>query len=140
MLGLGCGARSYTRRLHYSTDYAVSSTAIHEIIADYLHRPDEQFARADYGCEITDPESRRRWVIKSLFRTSGLDRGQYLSAFGADALDDFPQLENLAAQGYFDVTTDRVRPTPLGLEWSDALGPALFSDSVKTLMAGFALR
>jgi oxygen-independent coproporphyrinogen-3 oxidase len=140
MLGLGCGARSYTRQLHYSTDYAVSSTGVREIIADYLERTDEQLAHADYGCEVSEAEHRRRWLIKSLFRASGLDRGEYLSAFGADALDDFPQLTSLAAENYFRVTENRICPTPLGLEWSDALGPMLFSDSIKTLMAGFALR
>lgn len=38
MVGLGCGARSYTRGLHYSLDYAVGPKGIKGIIADYLAR------------------------------------------------------------------------------------------------------
>ena len=34
MIGLGCGARSYTRSLHYSLDYAVQPKSEKEIIAD----------------------------------------------------------------------------------------------------------
>src|SRR5262249_2986370 len=32
MVGLGCGARSYTRGLHYSTEYAVRGRGVREIL------------------------------------------------------------------------------------------------------------
>ena len=38
MVGLGCGARSYTRGLHYSREYAVGAAAIRGILADYCAR------------------------------------------------------------------------------------------------------
>ena len=60
MVGLGCGARSYTRALHYSTDYAVAASAVREVIADYAARDEATFAFADYGCELDDAEQRRR--------------------------------------------------------------------------------
>lgn len=140
MVGLGCGARSYTRRLHYSTDYAVGRAGVREIVADYLGRDDRQFAHADYGVDVSDAEHRRRWLIKSLFRAAGFGRSAYRTAFGSDVLDDFPPLATLVDGGYIEVDGDRVRPTPLGLEWSDALGPALFSDAVRASMDEFQLR
>ena len=36
MIGLGCGARSYTSGLHYSFDYAVDMHQIRGIIDDYV--------------------------------------------------------------------------------------------------------
>jgi oxygen-independent coproporphyrinogen III oxidase len=140
MIGLGCGARSYTRRLHYSSEFAVGAAGVREIIASYVSRSAEQFDLVDYGCEISDAEYRRRWVIKSLFRASGLDRAVFGSLFGVDVLDEFRELLALAETGYLNVDAGSIRPTPLGLEWSDALGPMLFSDAVKETMAEFQLR
>jgi oxygen-independent coproporphyrinogen-3 oxidase len=140
MIGLGCGARSYTRRLHYSTDYAVGQTGVREIIADYLNRSDRQFATVDYGVQVSDAEHRRRWVIKSLFRTAGFSRGDYHAGFGTEALDDFPELSTMADAGHLDITTETIHPTPAGLELSDALAPALFSNDVKATMSEFELR
>src|SRR5205823_596337 len=39
MVGVGCGARSYTRALHYATEYAVRAAGIREILTDYIARP-----------------------------------------------------------------------------------------------------
>ena len=46
MVGLGCGARSYTRRLHYSLDYAVTPKSVKAIIADYVSQGRDDFAHA----------------------------------------------------------------------------------------------
>jgi oxygen-independent coproporphyrinogen-3 oxidase len=140
MVGLGCGARSYTSTLHYSTDYAVGATGVREIIDHYLGRTDAQFRQVDYGCELDAEERKRRWVIKSLFRAVGLDRHEYRRQFGQDVLDGLANLQRFAEQGYIVATTDRLQPTQAGLEWSDALGPMLFSDRVKATMAEFELR
>ena len=45
MIGLGCGARSYTSGLHYSFDYAVDMREIRGIIDDYVSRPAADFGR-----------------------------------------------------------------------------------------------
>ena len=130
MIGLGCGARSYAGQLHYSTDYAVGSAGVREIIASYLGRSDGEFRHADYGCEIGMEDQRRRWVIKSLLRASGFDLSDYRRAFGTACLEDFPELSTLIDAGYAQESGSRVRPTAKGLEWSDAIGPSLFSDRV----------
>ncbi|HKB46404.1 MAG TPA: STM4012 family radical SAM protein, partial [Ktedonobacterales bacterium] len=46
MVGLGCGARSYTRTHHYSAEYAVGSAGVRAILQDYIARPVEWFAAA----------------------------------------------------------------------------------------------
>ena len=43
MIGLGCGARSYARELHYSSEYAVGACGIHEIIASFIETHGFQF-------------------------------------------------------------------------------------------------
>jgi oxygen-independent coproporphyrinogen-3 oxidase len=130
MVGIGCGARSYTRALHYSTDYAVAATAVREIIADYAARPPDAFAVADYGYELDETEQRRRWIIKSLLRTEGMDLMAYQRHFGTNAQDDLPALEMLEDAGYVECAGRFLRPTPDGLERSDAIGPWLGSDAV----------
>ena len=140
MVGLGCGARSYTRTLHYSTEYAVGAGGVGEIISRFVRRTDEDFDSADYGCELDAEEQRRRWMIKSLFRSTGVVRAEYARAFGADVIEDFPELLSLVEAGYFSADAERVRPTASGLERSDSLGPMLFSEDVRSMMAGFELR
>jgi oxygen-independent coproporphyrinogen-3 oxidase len=79
-------------------------------------------------------------VIKSLFRSVGLDQAAYRAAFGDEVFSDFPELVPLVAAGLFVETDDQLLPTAAGLERSDALGPMLFSERVKASMAEFDLR
>ena len=60
MVGLGCGARSYTRGLHYALDYAVAPKGIKAIVADYLARGDDEFGVADLGFATVDLHRRER--------------------------------------------------------------------------------
>jgi oxygen-independent coproporphyrinogen III oxidase len=140
MVGLGCGARSYTRALHYSSDYAVGAVGVREIIGNYLAKDDAAFGVADYGCELDDVEQRRRWVIKSLLRVDGLDRAAYRDRFVTDALEDLPELGELRELGLANVTDDDVRLSDAGLERGDAIGPWLYSARVQETMSSFALR
>ena len=140
MIGLGCGARSYTSALHYSSEYAVGSAGVREIIDDYLTKDDGAFDLADYGCELDASEQRRRWVIKSLLRAEGLDLASYERHFGSQASDDVPELAPLRDAGLVESRGNRLVPTPAGLERSDAIGPWLYSESVRQGMADFELR
>ena len=71
MVGLGCGARSYTRALHYSGEYAVGATGVREILAAYfakaanLVNTDDAFDFVDYGFRLDGvatetPQTQRR--------------------------------------------------------------------------------
>ncbi len=140
MVGLGCGARSYTRGLHYADDWAVSSTSVKGIIAEWVQRPPQSFASAQYGIALHEAEQRRRYLIQSLAIRSGLPRGDYRRRFGSDPIEDFPQLQQLVRHGLVSVSDETVLPTASGLAWADAVGPWLYSDEVVERMEGFVLR
>ncbi|WP_043616558.1 STM4012 family radical SAM protein [Nonomuraea candida] len=137
MVGLGCGARSYTSGLHYSFEYAVGARHVRSIIDDYVAQTD--FGTANVGFALSPDERRRRHLIQSLLQAEGLARRAYADRFGADVLDDFP-LDDLPMKefaGWLSVTDETVRLTPEGLAHSDAIGPALFSPRVRALMDGY---
>jgi oxygen-independent coproporphyrinogen-3 oxidase len=139
MVGLGCGARSYTQALHYSNDYAVGNAGVREIITRYC-AADETFDRVDYGCELDEGEQRRRYVIKSLLRVEGLDLAAYRSRFGGSARTHFPELQQLLDRNFIAETNDKLTPTAAGVERSDGIGPFLYSTSVRRTMQTFELR
>jgi oxygen-independent coproporphyrinogen-3 oxidase len=137
MVGLGCGARSYTTALHYSYDYAVSVRGVRAVLDDYLGRHD--FAHAEFGYALDAAEQRRRWLVKTLLRCDGVDRAQWRRRFGDDLLDAFPWAE-LQARGWLDVGPDRVVLTDEGLARADLIGPWLVSDAVRARMLEYELR
>ena len=134
-VGLGCGARSYTRALHYAFEWAADQATIRDILRAYVDTPAEGFATARHGAWVTPDEQRRRYVIKSVLRVEGLSRASYRGFFGTDAVDDLPEIAALAAAGLMTVDADAVRPTTAGLELSDAIGPYLYSPAVRGRMA-----
>lgn len=147
MIGLGAGARSYTCRLHYATEYAVRPKPVRAIIADYLARPTEAFDRADYGFVLDDDETRRRFIIQGLLHETGLDFMAYQAHFGTDARADFPELADLVTLALavpwpnepFE-TAMGLRLSTRGLECSDIIGPWLYSPAVTRRSADFAAR
>lgn len=140
MVGLGCGARSYTRALHYASEYAVGARGIKAILADYVARPSEAFSFADYGFELDEDEQRRRYLIQSLLTRDGLDPTAYTRHFGSMAIDDFPQLHELIEPGLMTLSEERWRLTDEGIERSDAIGPWLYSEPVRQRMKEYAWR
>ena len=143
MIGLGSGARSYTNQLHYSTEYAVKSKAVLGIIHDFIGRGAEQYGQVDFGFELSEDDQRRRFVILSLLQTEGLCRDSYRSRFqagGNDALDDLPELLDLVVNGLAEVNNDRIVLTESGLEYSDAIGPWLYSQTVQSRMEAYECR
>lgn len=137
MVGLGCGSRSYTSRLHYSFDYAVNATEVRRIVDDYVGTQD--FTRAEVGRWMGPEESRRRHLVQSLLQAEGLAVAGYRERFGSTPAEDFPvELAGFAARGWLaDGAGQRLVLSPEGLAHSDAVGPALFSAEVRALMAGY---
>ncbi|MFG1665247.1 STM4012 family radical SAM protein [Streptomyces sp. Y7] len=137
MIGLGCGARSYTSDLHYSFDYAVGMHEIRGIIDDYVATTD--FARAEVGYRMDPHEARRRHLLQSLLQAEGLPVDDYRARFGTTPLDDFgAELHRLADRGWLaEPTSAHLRLTPEGLAHSDAVGPDLFSPAVRAAMAAY---
>lgn len=137
MIGLGCGARSYTADVHYSFDYAVGMHEIRGIIDDYVATTD--FARAEVGYRMDPHEARRRHLLQSLLQAEGLPVDDYQARFGTEPLDDFgAELHGLADRGWLaEPTAAHLRLTPEGLAHSDAIGPELFSSAVRAAMAAY---
>lgn len=140
MLGLGAGARSYTKSLHYSTEYAVGRTGVAEIIGDYTRRTARDHHHAVYGCLLPPDEQRRRHVIKSLLRLPGLDLRDYAATFGASPLDDYPDLGQLVDHGLATCSATHLTLTAAGLERSDTIGPWLSSPRMAARIDTFQLR
>lgn len=140
MVGLGCGARSYTRTTHYSSEYAVGQKGIRAIIADYVNRPTEHFASAHYGFTLDEAEQRRRYAIKSVLHGDGLEWAAYHAYFGTHATDDLPLLIDLIQRGWATNDGAVLRLTETGMEWSDTIGPWLYSGAVNQLMQAYDLQ
>jgi oxygen-independent coproporphyrinogen-3 oxidase len=136
-VGLGCGSRSYTAGLHYSHDYAVSVRGVRAVLDEYLTRPD--YGHAEYGFVLDEEERRRRWLVKTLLRTEGVDRRVWTQRFGDDLVGAF-DLASLQDRGWLDADPGRVRLTDEGMAHSDAIGPWLVSDPVRSRMAEYELR
>ncbi|MEJ1241949.1 STM4012 family radical SAM protein [Chryseolinea sp. T2] len=141
MVGLGSGARSYTRRIHYSSEYAVGRKGVMDIINHYTHETDEAFSFAHYGICLNNEEQKRRYMIKSLLHGDGLNEARYRNMFTTDVMTDFPQLPQLLDAGMAYVTgDDEVKLTMAGMELSDSIGPWLYSEDVYGLMNVYELR
>ncbi len=139
MVGLGCGARSYTRSLHYSSEYAVSASGVRTILADYIRRSAATFAAAHYGIALDAEEQRRRYIIQSLLQVEGLAFAAYWQRFGSAALSDLPMLAELEQHGLATTTSERLRLNDAGIERSDTIGPWLYTRPVRESMAEFEL-
>jgi oxygen-independent coproporphyrinogen III oxidase len=140
MVGLGCGARSYTRSLHYSNDYAVGDREIRQILELYISSPDSAFDVANYGIELDLEEQQRRFILLLLMSDEGLDCGAYSDRFGSDVITDFPELGLLIEWQMVQVKDSVLYLTPLGLERSDAIAPWLFSEKVNQSMQAYQLK
>lgn len=140
MIGLGCGARSYTTSVHYSDDWAVSAPEVKSILNGWVDRTAEDFSQAAYGVELDDYEQRTRYVLKSVLQVGGLSKAAYRARFGGEAASDWPELAALVTHGLLTEDEAGWTPTPFGLERGDQFGPWLYSAPVRTAMRGFQIR
>jgi oxygen-independent coproporphyrinogen-3 oxidase len=135
MIGLGCGARSYTTNVHYSSEWAVGARGVRGIIDRYIARSDEEFAVANYGFVLDEAEQRRRWLILSLLSDEGLDLAAYRARFAAEP----DVLGELAEHGWVTRDAETFRLTAEGLARADMIGPYLFTEAVHQRMATYEL-
>ena len=139
-LGLGCGARSATAALHYSSEYAVGRAGIREILAAYLDRSPESFGAAHFGVILSPQDRRRAHLLRVLLDATGLSRADYRRVFGADVIDDVPQLGLLVDAGLAVIDARHIRLTPAGLERADVIGPWLYTAEVAARMESYTWR
>lgn len=127
MVGLGCGARSYTSQVHYAAPFAVEAGAVRGIIRDWIRSTDDDFALARWGIHLSSDERRRRFVIQSLLHSEGLHRDNYEKHFQRGLDQDFPQLDEWRNCNWVYDDCGVIRLTAEGLEFSDYIGPALYA-------------
>ncbi|MFN0052799.1 MAG: STM4012 family radical SAM protein [Planctomycetales bacterium] len=140
MIGLGCGARSYTQRLHYSTRFAVTQAGIQTILADWIGQSEADFGWATHGVWLSTDERRRRFLILGLLQSEGLALDEYVDRFGVAPIGEFPELQNLMDRGWTVQLPGRLRLTESGLEHSDLVGPLLYSSMVRDSLREFVSR
>ena len=133
MVGLGPGARSYTRELHYSSEYAVGQPGVRAIIGAFAQT--ESYRDITYGAWLNLEEQRRRFVLKSLFRSEGLDSSAYRAQFGSEVENDLPMLRELLELGLAEIDLPFWKLTEEGMAYSDTIGPWLYSEAVQQTMA-----
>lgn len=139
MVGLGCGARSYTSGLHYSSEYAVRTGGVREILADYAARSTGDFRAARWGFTLDSEEQRRRWLILSLLG-GGVERAAWTRRFDGDLDEAFPELRELIERGLATDQHGILSLTSMGIERSDAIGPWLHSPAVRAAMEDWEIR
>lgn len=140
MVGLGCGARSYTDSLHYSYNYAVSDREVRHILEAYINTSDTAFDYANYGFQLNAEERRRRYILLSLLSDEGLNFVGYRDRFSTDAFINFPELSELLQLNLGNLDNNILRLTEAGVERSDTIGSWFFSDNVRQLMQNYELK
>ncbi|HEY9060512.1 MAG TPA: STM4012 family radical SAM protein [Pseudobacteroides sp.] len=141
MIGLGCGARSYTKNVHYSYEYGVSHGVVKGIIESYIGT--KSYKYADFGFILNEEEQKRRFVLKSLLYKDGIDYYKYKELFSSRVMDDFTELSCLVELGYAKQynSDDKsvLKLTEEGLALSDSIGPWLMSQKVRDRMERYML-
>lgn len=130
MIGLGCGARSYTRRLHYATRFAVTQAGIQAILGEWQRQSDDDFSWATHGIVLSDEEQLRRYLILSLLQAQGVERAELQAQFPNFDPTALPELQLLRERGWIDWRSERLQLTAAGLRHSDRVGPLLYSRRV----------
>jgi oxygen-independent coproporphyrinogen III oxidase len=136
MVGLGCGARSYTSGVHYSSRFAVEPAEVEAILDDWIQQTRDDFCFAQWGCRLSDDDRRRRFLIQSLLTLPGLDASDFARLF--NSAGEIPELVPLIDAGFVESCDGIYRLTPLGFEFSDAIGPSLYSPEHVARLEGFA--
>lgn len=137
MVGLGCGARSYTRGVHYSSRYGVSRKATKSIIADYVAA--DSHGEANYGIALSMEEQKRRFILKAMLHVEGLALADYASRFGNVPTEDFPELVLLEEAGFAEINDGLLRLSAEGLGYSDSIGDWFISGEIRERMEGYVL-
>jgi len=124
MVGLGAGARSYTRRLHYSTPWRMTTRNIRGVIDDYCTAMESGDFAIRHGFVLDDDERTRRRVIQTLFA------GGWTEPVPAPLAEVFATLEG-------EGCVEQGKLTRLGVRHSDLVAGLFFSPAVRERMEGY---
>ena len=99
----------------------------------------ESLGIAKYGFKLSVEEQKRRYLIKSILHQSGINPMTFENQFKEDLTDTFPELDVLSELGYLEKNSSAWKLTSAGMAQSDAIGPALYSETVCNLIEGYEL-
>lgn len=131
-LSIGCGGRSYLGNLHFCTPYYVRQKDCNMQLERYLETKD--YRQITHGFFLDQEEEKRRYVIKNILFTSGLNKESYQEKFGEPVEKEFGLLHTWKEKGYLKEEENIYKLTKEGLALSDYLGPQLISAKVKGWM------
>ncbi len=140
MVGIGVGARSYTKDLHYCTEYAVGRKSVLGILEDYVERERASFSFADFGIALSVEEQMRRYFSLSLLSFEGFSNAHFSQRFPDSVFPFLEELKILQDLDLIYMDVDRLKLSASGMENSDVIGPWLFSKQVRHLVQEYALR
>jgi oxygen-independent coproporphyrinogen-3 oxidase len=134
MVGLGAGARSYTRALHYSAPWRMVARNIRDVIEAYERAMRDGDTDVRHGFVLDADEQQRRHVIQSLLY-DGLDLADFAATFAVDAFQQFlPLWEALREEDCVTVRDGHIRLTARGVRHADVVGQFFFSEHVQHLI------
>ena len=133
-ISLGVGGRSYIGRLHCCAPYSDNQTVIKRQISEYISNGDNNLI--DYGFILNNSELKRRFIIKNLFVSSGMNMDDYKIMFDSELTDEFSLINEWIEKEicFEDKVNRRFFLTEKGIALSDYLGSQLISPTVTSLM------
>lgn len=140
MVGLGCGARSYTQGLHYSNEYAVGRKGIKAILESYNNRTEADFQQISYGFKMDKDTQKRRFILQSILHMTGLSMELYQQRFASSPFIDYPQLNELIELQLIQNQQNNWLLTEKGLELADLIGPWLYAPDIEQRMNSYELK
>ncbi len=133
VLSVGVGGRSYAGSLHFCAPFETDGQK--RAAAIRLYTESAGYYDGLYGYELDADELKRRYIIKNLFVTDGLNLADYAARFNkSDARRDFSAVGGFLADGYAYQKDGRIFLTSEGLARSDMLAPQVISETVKQAM------
>lgn len=132
LLGLGVSARSYTDKMHYSTEFSVRKSNTDAIIADFIDYDHRSDGRIQLGFNLDQDEQRRRFCILNL-SLGRLDQAKYEQRFGDFAAGQFQnELQALTDEGCVVRDEDGSwNLTAKGFKYSNVIATLFKSDRVQ---------
>jgi len=126
-IALGCGGRSYLGNLHFCSPYSVYESECLKAIEAFIST--ENHLHITHGIFLNDDELKRRYIIKNLLHSVGLSLAGYKKAFGTNAIDEFPILNQIKLQRSGDTIH-----LEHGFRASDEIGPLFISPDIARRM------
>lgn len=131
-IAIGCGGRTYLDDLHFCEPYTVDGKRCLQLLDTYSSKT--AFFTNQHFFRLNEDEIKRRFAVKNILHTAGVDVLDYEKLFLSPFFRDFPFVKGWIDAGYAQRDGARIRLTPEGLALSDALGPRFISDAVSALM------